>query len=173
MVAQVEIPGCRTPPATNSPLALNAHLPSDIRVMSAARCRAAFDARFDAKGKQYRYFVWNHPAMNPLLRHQAWHVARPLDLPAMRAAAQIFLGPTRFQIPRRHAQLRNEIHRAHAAPLRHPAPRAAADLHHRGRRLSLQNVPRHCRNPGASGAGKIAPAAIKAFCAARTAAPPA
>ena len=57
-------------------LALNAHLPPDIRVVSAARARADFHARFDAGGKQYRYFVWNHPAMNPLLRHAAWHVPR-------------------------------------------------------------------------------------------------
>ena len=40
----------------------------------------------DAVGKQYRYLVWNHPAMNPLLRHLAWQVPRPLNLPAMRAA---------------------------------------------------------------------------------------
>ena len=54
MVAQVEIPGCRMPPSKLA-LAINAHLPADMRVMAAARCRADFDARFDAKGKQYRY----------------------------------------------------------------------------------------------------------------------
>src|SRR5437588_992904 len=43
-------------------LALNAWLPEDIRVVAAARARANFHARFDATGKQYRYFVWNHPA---------------------------------------------------------------------------------------------------------------
>ena len=57
-------------------LAVNAHLPPDVRVMSAARCKASFHARFDAKGKQYRYFVWNHPALAPLIRHQAWHVPK-------------------------------------------------------------------------------------------------
>src|SRR5277367_5267872 len=35
-------------------LAINAHLPQDIRVSSAKRCPADFHARFDAKGKQYR-----------------------------------------------------------------------------------------------------------------------
>jgi tRNA pseudouridine38-40 synthase len=35
--------------------------------------------------------------MNPLLRHQAWHVPRALDLPAMRAATQLFLGKHDFR----------------------------------------------------------------------------
>jgi len=78
-------------------LALNAWLPEDIRVVAAARARAGFHARFDATGKQYRYFVWNHPAMNPLIRRTAWHVPRPLDLSAMRAAARLFVGRRDFR----------------------------------------------------------------------------
>ena len=78
-------------------LALNAWLPEDIRVLSAARAPEKFHARFDAAGKQYRYFVWNHPAMNPLLRHSAWQVTRPLDLKAMRAAAPLFVGRHDFK----------------------------------------------------------------------------
>ena len=65
--------------------------------MAAARCRPDFDARFQAKGKQYRYFIWMGRAMNPLLRHQAWHVTRPLNLPAMRAAAKRFVGRHDFK----------------------------------------------------------------------------
>ena len=98
MVAQVEIPDEQLKmPATKMAVAINAHLARDIRVMAVTRCRADFDARFDAKGKQYRYLVWNGPAMNPLLRQQAWHVARPLDLEAMRAAAKLFLGKKDFR----------------------------------------------------------------------------
>jgi len=96
MVAQVEIPGCEME-SSKLALALNAHLPPDVRVMAAGRCRADFDARFDASGKQYRYLVWNAPGMNPLLRTQAWHVAKPLDLTAMRAAAKIFPGKRDFK----------------------------------------------------------------------------
>jgi tRNA pseudouridine38-40 synthase len=84
-------------PAAKLSLALNAHLPEDIRVLSAQRTRADFHARFDASGKQYRYFVWNHTAMNPLLRQQAWHVPRELDLMAMRSAARLFLGKHDFK----------------------------------------------------------------------------
>ncbi|HWD18488.1 MAG TPA: tRNA pseudouridine(38-40) synthase TruA [Verrucomicrobiae bacterium] len=98
MVADVEVPD-RTPPMPprKLALALNAHLPPDIRIMAAARVRPEFDARFQAKGKQYRYFIWNGPAMNPLCRHTAWHVARPLDVAAMRAAARLFLGRHDFK----------------------------------------------------------------------------
>jgi tRNA pseudouridine38-40 synthase len=78
-------------------LALNAWLPADIRVLSATRMPEKFHARFDAAGKQYRYLVWNHPAMNPLLRHTAWHVTRPLNLKAMRAAAPLLVGRHDFK----------------------------------------------------------------------------
>jgi tRNA pseudouridine38-40 synthase len=98
MIAHVDIPrGEFKMPAHKLALALNAHLPADIRVLSAVRAPQNFHARFDAGGKQYRYFVWNHPAMNPLLRHQAWHVPRELDLAAMRAAAPLFLGKHDFK----------------------------------------------------------------------------
>lgn len=98
MVAQVEIPReSLRMPLRKLALALNAFLPGDIRVLSVRRVAADFNARFDATGKQYRYFVWNHPAMNPLLRHQAWHVPHKLDVPAMRAAAKRLLGRHDFR----------------------------------------------------------------------------
>jgi tRNA pseudouridine38-40 synthase len=78
-------------------LALNAHLPEDIRIVAAVPCRPDFHARFDATGKQYRYFVWNHFAHNPLLRHQTWQVPHPLDLAAMRAGAAVLIGTHDFE----------------------------------------------------------------------------
>jgi tRNA pseudouridine38-40 synthase len=78
-------------------LAINAWLPEDVRVLSAAGVTGKFHARFEATGKEYRYFVWNHPAMNPLLRKTAWHVPRKLDLKPMRAAAKWFVGKHDFQ----------------------------------------------------------------------------
>jgi tRNA pseudouridine38-40 synthase len=98
MVAQVEIPDEQMKmPVAKMAVAVNSHLERDVRVMAAARCKDDFDARFDAKGKQYRYLIWNGPAMNPLLRQQAWHVARPLDLKSMRAAAKLFVGKHDFK----------------------------------------------------------------------------
>jgi tRNA pseudouridine38-40 synthase len=78
-------------------LAVNRYLPEDVRVMRVARVHGNFHARFDASGKQYRYLVWNHSAMNPLLRHTAWQVPQALDLGAMRAAAQLFIGKHDFR----------------------------------------------------------------------------
>jgi tRNA pseudouridine38-40 synthase len=78
-------------------LALNAYLPEDIRVREAVPCSPEFHARFDSIGKQYRYYVWNHPAMNPLLRRQAWHVPVLLDRKAMRLAAGYFVGTHDFR----------------------------------------------------------------------------
>jgi tRNA pseudouridine38-40 synthase len=98
MVAHVVIPDDAVKmPGAKVALAVNAHLPCDIRVMAAARCRDDFEARFSARGKQYRYFIWMGAAMNPLLRHLAWHVSRPLDVAAMRSAAKLFVGRHDFK----------------------------------------------------------------------------
>jgi tRNA pseudouridine38-40 synthase len=98
MVAHVEIPKAEfRMPEEKLLLALNAHLPEDIRVVSARQCSSDFHARFHATGKQYRYFVWNHAAMNPLWRRYAWHVPGRLDGEAMRKASQVFLGQHDFR----------------------------------------------------------------------------
>jgi tRNA pseudouridine38-40 synthase len=74
------------------PLALNAKLPDDIRIMSAAEAPESFHARFSAKGKQYRYLVYNYHSHDPLLRQFAWHVPQQLDIDAVRKAAAYFVG---------------------------------------------------------------------------------
>ncbi|HEU5395772.1 MAG TPA: tRNA pseudouridine(38-40) synthase TruA [Verrucomicrobiae bacterium] len=98
MVAHFEIPDTEARMHNRKlALAINAWLPEDVRVLAARRMPKAFHARFDAAGKQYRYFVWNHTAFNPLLRRTAWHVPRPLDLKLMQRAAKFFIGKHDFQ----------------------------------------------------------------------------
>ncbi|MGH7940339.1 MAG: tRNA pseudouridine(38-40) synthase TruA [Limisphaerales bacterium] len=98
MVAHFEVPYLELKMSSRKlPLALNAWLPENVRVLSAARVPGEFHARFNAIAKQYRYFIWNHAAMNPLLRHSAWHVPVRLDAPRMRAAAKFFIGRHDFQ----------------------------------------------------------------------------
>src|SRR5262249_46065493 len=98
MLARFGAPGKQSKmPPHKLALPRNHGLPERIRVLSAARASEKFHARFDAKGKQYRYFVWNHTAMNPLRRGTAWHVPRALDLKAMRAAAPLFVGKHDFK----------------------------------------------------------------------------
>ena len=98
MVAHVSVPReeFRMKPAKLM-LALNAHLPEDIRIMAASRCSPDFHARFHARGKEYRYSVWNHSSMQPLLRRTAWHVPQALDLEAMKKAARCFVGKHDFK----------------------------------------------------------------------------
>jgi tRNA pseudouridine38-40 synthase len=76
---------------------LNAFLPEDIRVLESVEAAPDFHARFGAVGKQYRYTVWNHPAMNPLLRGRAWHVPAKLNLAAVKRAARLFEGTRDFR----------------------------------------------------------------------------
>lgn len=75
---------------------LNATLPVDIRVLSMTRAAPDFHARRHATGKQYRYHIWNGRIVPPFVRTYRAHVARPLDIPAMRAAADVLLGEHDF-----------------------------------------------------------------------------
>ena len=68
----------------------------DIAVVAADRLEGGFNARFDARGKHYRYTIVNRSAPSPLRRRDAYHVPRPLDLDAMRDAARRLRGEHDF-----------------------------------------------------------------------------
>jgi tRNA pseudouridine38-40 synthase len=76
--------------------ALNAVLPPDIAVISAAEAPSNFHARFSARSREYRYTIVNRPARSPLMRHFAYHLARPLDVAAMAEAARELVGEHDF-----------------------------------------------------------------------------
>lgn len=76
--------------------ALNALLPRDIAVLSAEEAAASFHARFSATGKRYRYSILNRPGRPALDRRAVLHVARPLDVEAMRDAARCLVGTHDF-----------------------------------------------------------------------------
>ena len=98
MVAHFDVPAAENRiPARRLAAALNARLPQEIRILTAARTCHAFHARFGATSKQYRYQVWNAPVMNPLLQPQAWHVPQALDLATMREAAANLTGRHDFR----------------------------------------------------------------------------
>lgn len=75
---------------------LNALLPSSISVQWAQPVAADFHARFSAQHRRYVYVLRNSRVRSPLLRQQTGWVFRPLDLAAMREAAQYFLGEHDF-----------------------------------------------------------------------------
>ncbi len=72
--------------------ALNGQLPPEIQVLEAAETRADFDARRQALGREYRYFIWNGEVIPPERRLYAAHVRRPLDPARVREAAARFVG---------------------------------------------------------------------------------
>lgn len=73
-------------------IALNTHLPGDIRVLYSEETTPAFHARFSAKEKQYRYFVQTGPHADVFLRKYALHAYMPLDLDLMNKAAALVVG---------------------------------------------------------------------------------
>lgn len=76
--------------------ALNANLPREIRVLRCARAPESFHARFSAKGKIYKYRVWNAPVLSPFELGRAWHLPGALDPGALRDAAAQFAGTHDF-----------------------------------------------------------------------------
>lgn len=79
------------------PAALNAHLPSDISVLSAKEVSHRFHARFSAERKLYRYCIVNE-ARRPLFAAglAAW-VRHPLDVKRMKEASRCLLGRHDFR----------------------------------------------------------------------------
>jgi tRNA pseudouridine38-40 synthase len=76
--------------------ALNGALPPAIRVMSCRYVSTKFHARFSAKGKVYRYRIWNAAVLPPLENGRAWHIHAPLDFGAMSEEADVFVGTHDF-----------------------------------------------------------------------------
>jgi tRNA pseudouridine38-40 synthase len=76
---------------------LNANLPPDIAVREVSEVPGTFDARRAARGKTYRYQIWNHVVRSPLRGRTSWHYRARLDTDAMRAAAAAFVGQHDFR----------------------------------------------------------------------------
>ena len=72
--------------------ALNAKLPADLTVVGASLAADGFDPRREARGKLYRYALWNGSAPSPLRRRRFHHVREPLDVAAMASAATALVG---------------------------------------------------------------------------------
>jgi tRNA pseudouridine38-40 synthase len=75
---------------------LNATLPQDIAVRSAAIMPEDFHARYSATGKLYEYRIFNRPERPAIDRAYLWHVHKPLNQEAMEQAAALLIGPRDF-----------------------------------------------------------------------------
>jgi tRNA pseudouridine38-40 synthase len=94
--AHVDLPARRYEPARWTS-ALNGVLPAAIRIIRARFVGPSFHARFSAKGKTYRYRIWNAEVLSPFEDGRAWHVRAPLDVGAMSRAARLFVGRHDFR----------------------------------------------------------------------------
>lgn len=83
-------------PCIKLPLALNAHLPADIRVCSAREVPQDFHARYSAKSKTYLYRILNSPIESPFEAGLSWRINAPLDADAMQKAAAALVGQHDF-----------------------------------------------------------------------------
>ena len=95
-VAHADVPAGWRHDAERSRGALNAHLPPEIRVLEARFVTAAFHARYSARGKIYRYRVWNAPVLEPFESGRAWHLPGTLDEAALSEAAGRLVGRRDF-----------------------------------------------------------------------------
>ena len=77
-------------------IALNSLLPDDIAVHSVNIAAADFHARFDAVGKEYRYFLLQSKHRDPFQRNYAYQFQYGLDHDAMREASNQLLGTHDF-----------------------------------------------------------------------------
>lgn len=75
---------------------LNAQIDRDIRVLTFEKVSSDFHARFDAVGKEYRYFIYNGLIVPPTKRFYRLQEGRPLDVERMRTAADLLTGEHDF-----------------------------------------------------------------------------
>ncbi len=73
-------------------MGLNNLLPKDIAAIEAQQVADDFDPRRHARGKRYRYLIFNRRTPSPLRRFTHWQIFQPLDVAAMQAAAGSLLG---------------------------------------------------------------------------------
>ena len=76
--------------------AMNRSLPADIYVNEVTLVDDTFHCRYDCVGKQYRYKVYQAPNRDPFKAGRETHVADELNMEAMQAAAQYFVGTHDF-----------------------------------------------------------------------------
>jgi len=83
-------------PADRIPLALNGHLPPDIRIINAVEAQPDFHARYDVIGKKYRYRIFNRNVPSAVLRNYSCFIPVKLELDGMKEAAGYIIGRKDF-----------------------------------------------------------------------------
>ena len=79
------------------PYALNAKLPRSIVVKNAEDVDDRFHARYNCKGKTYRYIINNNEFPSALNRFREFHISQKLDIDEMKKALEFFKGMHDFK----------------------------------------------------------------------------
>lgn len=77
-------------------VALNALLPEDVAVINADVAENDFHARFNAAGKEYRYFVRRSSVRDPFQRNYSFMYPYSLNIEAIKEAADYLIGKHDF-----------------------------------------------------------------------------
>lgn len=83
-------------PAEKMVQAFNAHLPPDIRALEIWPVAENFHARYAAHAKTYRYYILNARVDDPFTFDTCCRIGPGLDVAAMQAAAERFVGTHDF-----------------------------------------------------------------------------
>lgn len=70
---------------------------SPVRILKAEEKPESFHARFDCRGKKYIYRICNSEEISVFNRNYVYHVEAPLDITAMRKAAEYITGTHDFK----------------------------------------------------------------------------
>lgn len=84
-------------PPEKIPFAVNTELPRDVSMLSCEPVSDEFNARFSAKRKTYRYSLYVSRHRLPMYEATRTHIVVPLDLSAMRRAADVIEGEHDFK----------------------------------------------------------------------------
>jgi tRNA pseudouridine38-40 synthase len=76
---------------------LNRLLAADVVIRDCEPAAMDFHARYDARGKTYRYRILNRPLPAAIGRQYAWHIRSRLDLATMQRAAGFLVGRHDFK----------------------------------------------------------------------------
>ena len=94
---------------------VNKRLGPELVILEIQPVADGFSARFDDTERAYVYRILNREAPDPFLAATSWHVATPLDLDRMNAAAQAFVGEQDFSSLCRRAGNRSNVREVRGA----------------------------------------------------------
>ncbi len=83
-------------PADQFAAAINSHLPPDVRAIHSRSVAESFHARYSAKSRIYRYFLYNAPWELPHRRRYAWRIPIVPEIERLNQEAAEILGTHDF-----------------------------------------------------------------------------